>query len=373
VKKGKSGFTLIELVVAVGLMAVMFTALSVVFNQATGLMRRSEGEVALYQNFRIVYKAIRKDFESIVNYEEPVFYGRRDENKNLDPKFDYCGYMRVEDVEFSDGVNKNIVDNKANYKRVCDNISFLSSNPERMEIRNYLVKDASGDYVKNTVKGTDLAEITYAVEDGSGNLVKSAAGKIRNWRLMRYVRKVVDKSFVSNTDFSRDLYGLVYITNPLDQKFTGKGSYGMDVFNGSGKDNMIEVDFNNGTRDSGGRDPSPNKYGERAVLAEGCCGFDVKYWYFREDAPNAGWDGSAPPAPSGDKDDPLDPYTAFGNFYNDMPPNPANPATSGQPNMWYLPRMMQVRITLTDKFRMVEQDFFMRVHIPASNPLPKVQ
>ena len=261
----QKGFTLIELVVAVALMAVMFTALSVVFNQATQLIRRSEGEVALYQNYRLVYKTIKKDFESIVNYEDPLFYNRYDNTRNLNPKLDYCGYLRIENSTGRDS-------------RIIDNMSFLISNPEGMEIQNYLANDGVNDYVKTNVKGTDLVEVSYGVEDGRGTIIKGGGGgeKLQQWALMRYVRRVVDKEFASASDVGRNLYGLVY-KGALTDDLCGRGSYGMDVFNGSGVDNTVWIDFTqNPPQRRLGKDKSPNKYGERAVMAEGCCGFDVK-------------------------------------------------------------------------------------------------
>jgi len=359
--KKQEGFTLIELVVAVGLMAVMFTALSVVFGQATKLIRRSEAEVELFQTFRMVYKIMKKDFESIVNYEEPVFYNRYDESGNANPKLDYCGYLRIEDdAGTTDG-------------RKCDNISFLASNPERMEIRNYLYTSGAVSYVKTHVRGTDLVEISYAVEDESGNIVKnggSAGDRVYKRKLMRYARKVVEKEFVSATDEGRGLYGLVYKFG-LTADLVGRGTYGMDVFNGSGTDRTVWIDHTvNPPVRKTGRDPAPNKYGERAVLAEGVCGFDVKYWFYRADNPHADWTGAAWTPPSGKPD----PYVAVGHFYDGMPPNPACSTNNANlhPNWWYLPRMMQVRLTLTDSYQLVEQDFWFRVYLPSCSPRPKV-
>lgn len=170
---------------------------------------------------------------------------------------------------------------------------------------------------------------------------------------MRYTRRVVDKDFVSGGD----PYGLAYL-NGLNDGLTGASD--MSIFNGSGRDNTIWTDYTQKPpQEMNGRDPSPNKYGERAILAEGCTGFDIKYWSHTPD-------GSGVLAREEE-----DPYVTFGDFYNGMPPNPAN--FPNQPNLWYLPRMMQIKVTLTDRYGMITKDFWMRVYIPSSNPRPKVR
>lgn len=408
-RKGtQNGFTLIELLVAVALMAVMFTALSVVFQQATAIIRRSESEIDIYQTFRLVSRIIKRDFESIINYEEPVFYNRYDEygdpnainnNPLWKGKLDYCGYLRIEGHQ--------VTDTKGNVY-VTDNFSFLVSDTSFYEIRNYLAKDPRGveTYVKTDVKGTDLVEISYAIEDKRGKVVHEDSDPdmdgLNKWKLVRYARKVVSKSLVTdpldptkqdNDDLRRGWFGLVYKGYEDFQNLTGYGPDGMDIFNGSSKDYKVVIDFSTDPPSrTYGEDPRINKYGRRDVIAEGCTDLDIKYWYYRVSAPDQNWQPNRTWSNTldGNPDSSMDPYVAIGHFYNGMPPNPAcmdtpnnprddetesllgNEFAGDHPNWWYLPRMIQVRLKLLDRHEQIHQPFIMRIYVPSSNPRPMV-
>jgi hypothetical protein len=134
-------------------------------------------------------------------------------------------------------------------------------------------------------------------------------------------------------------------------------------------------------------------------VTEGCTEFDVKYWYLRNEEPLQDWredvwDPGIPtfanPFRDGNPDGSEDPFVLLGHFYNGCPPNAACMRTMGNstdeedefqfngeyaadhPNWWYLPRMMQIRIKLTDPHNLIEQAFTTRVFIPSANPYPKV-
>ncbi|MFH1707764.1 MAG: type II secretion system protein [Planctomycetota bacterium] len=401
----KRGFTLMELLVAVGLMAVLFASLSTVFKQATDLIRRSEAEIGVYQTFRLVSKIMKKDFESVINYDEPVFYNRYDEygdRTRIDTKddyrgkLDYCGYLRIEGHNVPDGANT----------RVVDNISFLASDSSRLQIQNYLDTQSVGgttvSYVKTNVVGSDMVEISYLVEDRAGLVVGVSAGvdpAVNRWRLVRLVRQVMPKECVSLAEKGLGFFGLVYKGYESIDRLNGKGPQGLAVFNGRGLDRRVALDFTSvgGIRRVRGLAEAPEKYGRRDIVAEGCAEFDVKYWYYRKDAPDENWQERAWAA--GIDGNPLpgrvDPYVAVGHFFNGMPPNPAcmrtdlngsddeNESQYGRaasadrfagshPNWWYLPRMMQVRLVLTDNYHEIEQPFWTRVFLPASDPYPRV-
>ncbi len=430
-RSSQSGFTLMELIVAVGLMAVMFTSLSVVFQQVTNLIRRSESEIEIYQTFRLVSKIMKKDFESIVNYEDPVFYMRYDETGQYDPKLDLCGYLRLEHHV------KSFEKDGEDVYRAFDNFSFLGTDASMVQLQNYVVPTGSkfknsAPYVKTNVAGTNLVEISYAVEDKDGQIIGQDKHDERNYnryKLLRYVRKVVPKEFVSHFEETRGLYGLIFKGDIPLTALNGKGadplSIGMGVFNGNGKDNRIwipdytRISNNPSMGRRKGMDKQVEKYGKREIIAEGCTELDIKYWYYRKLKPREDWRGetykagapSVGPDADGNpgKGASEDPYLLLGHFFNGCPPNPAciptpsNPydnqhdahfqiqrtvGNSGNsskyaggepdnwrnkpahPNWWYLPRMMQVRMRFTDRFRILEQEFYTRIFLPSCDPRP---
>jgi prepilin-type N-terminal cleavage/methylation domain-containing protein len=104
--KKNSGFTLMELLVAVGLMVILMTAIVTIFYRATDVMKINDARISIYENARSAMDILENDVKNsvpvsggqqrmyIANFARPVA-GSVPAGSNSDGAADYIGMVTV--------------------------------------------------------------------------------------------------------------------------------------------------------------------------------------------------------------------------------------------------------------------------------------
>ena len=101
-----SGFTLMELLVAVGLMVILMTAIVLIFYRSTDVMKIQDARIQIYENARAAVDIIANDIQNAVpvdggqqrlwieNFNRPTM-GAVPAGTNMDGAIDYIGLVTV--------------------------------------------------------------------------------------------------------------------------------------------------------------------------------------------------------------------------------------------------------------------------------------
>lgn len=105
--KKNAGFTLMELLVAVGLMVILMTAIVLIFHRSTDVMKIQDARINIYENARAALDTIANDMQNSIpavsggvqrmyidNYNRPIA-APAPAGSNMDGACDYVGMVTV--------------------------------------------------------------------------------------------------------------------------------------------------------------------------------------------------------------------------------------------------------------------------------------